>query len=176
MRDVGRTREKVQNHEPEASGFEPVFLVFSQHPKWCLYKSTKTWQRVPYCFYKITNLPLCKNYLSKWSSSKLSRKLSNRALIQSESSTEVLTCIRGQVWIATRNIDSVRERNYTLPRMRLPRSDRKVSQSNYIVKSWESLSAEADATLLISVSCKHAADEINISFPAARRFGHAAKA
>ena len=101
-RDVGRTREKVQNHEPEASG-SLLLRVFSQHPK-CLYTSTKTCKRVSYCFYKMTeHLPLCKNYLiSKWSSSKLSRKLSKRALIQSESSTVVLTCIRGQVWVATR--------------------------------------------------------------------------
>ena len=63
-RDVGRTREKVQNHEPEASDFE-LFQVFSQYPK-CLYKSTKTWKRVSYCFYKMTeHLPLCKSYLSK---------------------------------------------------------------------------------------------------------------
>ena len=50
------------------------------------------------------------------------------------------------------NVDSVRERNYALPRMMLPRSDGKVSQSN-IVKSWECLSVEADVTLLISLSC-----------------------
>ena len=60
-------------------------------------KSTKTWDRLSFFFYKITeNLPLCNyNYLSKWSSCKFSRKLSKRALIQSENSTEVLTCIRG---------------------------------------------------------------------------------
>ena len=98
-------------------GFELV-LVFSQRPK-CLYKSTKTWQRVSYCFYKITeHLTLCKNYLSKWSSSKLSRKLSNRALIQSESSTEVLTCIRGQVWIATRKY-----RRCSWKKLRTPEND-----------------------------------------------------
>ena len=43
----------------------------------CLNRSTKTWKRVSYCFYKIMeHLPLSKNFFSKWSSFKLSRKLS----------------------------------------------------------------------------------------------------
>ena len=83
--------------------------VLSQHLK-CLHKVHDN-----ECFYKLTEpFRLCKNYLSKWSSSKLSQKLSNRALIQSESSTEVLTCIRGQVWSQHENIDAARERNFAL--------------------------------------------------------------
>ena len=45
-----------------------------------------------------------------------------------------------------------------------------------ILSKAKSLSVEADMTLLISVSCKHAADEVHISFAAARRFGNLAKA
>ena len=52
--------------------------------------------------YKITeHLTLCKNCLSKWSSSKLSRKLSKRALIQSESSMPQKCWLASEVRIST---------------------------------------------------------------------------
>ena len=170
------TRKSHQNHEQQASGFE-LFLVFSQHAK-CLYKSKKTWQRVSHCFYKITeHLPLCKNYLSKWSSFKLSRKLSNRALIQSESSTEVLTCIRGQGWIATRKY-----RRCSWKKLRTSEND--------AVEKWrESVSIQLYCQKLRVFICwsrPNVVDQcilqtccrlkINISFPADRRFGRLAEA
>lgn len=35
-RDVGKTRERLVNHWPEASDFQ-AFLMFAQHPKWFYY-------------------------------------------------------------------------------------------------------------------------------------------
>ena len=51
-RDVGRTREKLVNHEPQASDLQ-AFRVFSQHPKWVYYTS-KPIENAVYCFYEIT--------------------------------------------------------------------------------------------------------------------------
>ena len=50
-RDVGRTRDKLVNHEPESDS--QAFRVFSQHPKW-VYYAGKPIESLVYCFYKIT--------------------------------------------------------------------------------------------------------------------------
>ena len=56
-RDVGRTREKLVNHEPQASDLQ-AFRVFSQHSKW-VYHAGKLIEKVLYCFYEITMLSAC---------------------------------------------------------------------------------------------------------------------
>lgn len=40
-RDVGKTRERLVNHWPEASDFQ-AFLMFAQHPKWFYYAGKLT--------------------------------------------------------------------------------------------------------------------------------------
>ena len=57
-RDVGRTREKLVNYEPQASDLQ-AFRVFSQHPKW-VYHAGKLIEKVFYCFYEITMTSVCK--------------------------------------------------------------------------------------------------------------------
>ena len=50
--DVGRTAEKLVNHDSQASDLQ-AFRVFSQHPKWFYYAS-KSQESAFYCFYEIT--------------------------------------------------------------------------------------------------------------------------
>ena len=173
MRDVGRTREKVQNHEPGqvvlnffscSHNIPSVDIKVQKHGNECHIALNRAFATLQKLFIKTIKFQTLPETLK-------TARSSNRRAPQ-------------KCWLASKdkcgsqheNIDAVRERNYALPRMMPPRSEGKVSQSNYIVKSKECLSVEADVTLLISVSCKHAADEINISFPAARGFGRLAEA
>ena len=57
-RDVARTREKLVNHEPQASDLQ-AFIVFSQHSAW-VYRAGKLIEKVFYCFYEITMTSVCK--------------------------------------------------------------------------------------------------------------------
>ena len=88
----------------------------------------------------------------------------------------MLTCIRGQVWCGSQheNVDGVRElrnpKNDAVEKCRESVSVQLVSKANRVYR-WS-----RRITLLISVSCQHAVDEINISFAAARRFGRLAEA
>ena len=126
-------------------------------------------------FIKITeHLPLWKNNLSKWSSFKLSQKLSKRSLISNQRAPQ-------KCWLASeekcdRNTKIstlfVKEISHSQEWCRRG-SDGKVSESNYIVKSQQCLSVEVDVTLFSPCHCKRAAAEINFSFAAARRFAEA---
>ena len=51
MRDVGRTREEFENHEPQASDLK-ILRVFVQNPKWFIMPQNHR-KRVVYCFYII---------------------------------------------------------------------------------------------------------------------------
>ena len=96
-----------------------TFLVFWQHPK-CSYKSTKTWQRVAYCFYKITeHLPLCKTI---YRNDQVPNSPENSQNARSSNRRAPQKCwLSSKVKCASQYENTaVRERNYALPRMMPP--------------------------------------------------------